>query len=115
MSSPVKPGGRENSRLPRTFVRTWLTKPLRITRRAVPARNALPHDVQDHARKAYSLFSADPRHPSLQFKKVHTTEPIYSARISGGYRAVGRLDGDLVLWFWIGGHDEYDRLLKSSK
>jgi hypothetical protein len=86
----------------------------KTTPRFWAAFNALPPDVQDHARKAYGLFSADPRHPSLQFKKVHTTEPIYSARISGGYRAVGRLDGDLVLWFWIGGHDEYDRLLKSS-
>jgi hypothetical protein len=87
----------------------------KTTPRFWTAFNALPADVQEHARKAYRLFSSDPQHPSLQFKKVHAREPIYSARISTGYRAVGRLEGHAVLWFWIGGHDEYDRLLRSSR
>jgi hypothetical protein len=29
-----------------------------------------------------------------------------------GYRALGLLKGDTVTWFWIGTHDEYERLLK---
>lgn len=70
--------------------------------------------MQDRARKAYRLFSDNPSHPSLQFQKVHDREPIYSARITGGHRAVGRLEGDVVVWFWIGGHAEYDRLLTSK-
>jgi hypothetical protein len=86
----------------------------RTTPRFWAAFNVLPPDVQDQARKAYRLFSDNPSHPSLQFKKVHDREPIYSARITGGHRAVGRLEGDVVLWFWIGGHAEYDRLLKSK-
>jgi len=30
-----------------------------------------------------------------------------------GYRAVGLLESDEVTWFWIGGHADYDRLLKT--
>lgn len=50
-------------------------------------------------------------HPSLRFKKVHPDLPIYSARISKSYRAVDRLDGDTVIWFWVDSQAEYDRLL----
>jgi len=85
----------------------------RTTPRFWAAFNALPPNVQSQARKAYRIFAENPQHPSLQFKRVHDREPIYSVRVTGGYRALGRLDGDLVLWFWIGGHAEYDRLLSS--
>ena len=30
-----------------------------------------------------------------------------------GYRALAVLDGDLAVWFWIGTHADYDRLLRS--
>jgi hypothetical protein len=48
--------------------------------------------------------------PSLHFKKVHDRDPIYSARVTLGYRAVGLLEGDEITSFWIGPHAEYDRL-----
>lgn len=41
---------------------------------------ALPNDVREQARAAYRLFVSNPRHPSLHFKKVHTTEPVVSVR-----------------------------------
>jgi hypothetical protein len=44
---------------------------------------------------------------------IHTTRPIYSARVGLGYRALAVLDGDLAVWFWIGTHADYDRLLRS--
>jgi hypothetical protein len=28
-----------------------------------------------------------------------------------GWRAVGVRDGDTMVWFWIGSHADYDRLL----
>ncbi|BAY76618.1 hypothetical protein NIES25_30710 [Nostoc linckia NIES-25] len=71
----------------------------------------LPEQVQQQTREAYRLFKQDPSHLSLGFKKVHPELPIYSARISKSYRAVGQLDGDTVIWFWLGSHAEYDRLL----
>lgn len=72
---------------------------------------ALPSRVQDQARSAYALFRADPAHPGLHFKKVYPDPPIYSARVGIGYRAVGALDGNTMVWFWIGSHADYDRLL----
>lgn len=71
----------------------------------------LPKQVQQQTREAYRQFKQDPNHPSLRFKKIHPELPIYSARISKSYRAVGQLDGDTVIWFWVGSHAEYDRLL----
>jgi len=72
---------------------------------------ALPKQVQEQTREAYRQFKENPSYPSLRFKKVHPELPIYSARISNNYRAVGQLDGDTVIWFWVGSHAEYDRLL----
>ena len=54
----------------------------------------------------------NPSHPSLQFKKIHASEPIYSVRVTLGYRAVGLLEQGEVTWFWIGSHADYDRLLR---
>ncbi len=71
----------------------------------------LPRDVRRQAREAYRLFMQNPNHPGLRFKKVHDAEPIYSARINIDYRAVGVLDGNEIIWFWIGPHAEYDKLL----
>ncbi|REJ41607.1 MAG: hypothetical protein DWQ54_11695 [Microcystis flos-aquae TF09] len=50
--------------------------------------------------------------PSLRFKKVHPQLPIYSARINRDYRAVGQLEDDTVIWFWVGSHTEYDMRLE---
>lgn len=72
----------------------------------------LPAAIQKRAHAAYSRFRTNPQHPGLQFKKVHTTKPIYSARINDDYRAIGIVDGDDIVWFWIGKHEDYERLLK---
>ena len=58
-----------------------------------------------------SAVRENPGHPSLHFKKVHDRDPIYSARVTLGYRAVGLLEDDEITWFWIGTHAGYDRLL----
>lgn len=75
------------------------------------AYRALPPEVRESAREAYREFRDDPRRPGLRFKKVHATGPIYSVRVTLGYRAVCVVRGDLATWFWIGTHAEYDRLL----
>jgi hypothetical protein len=72
----------------------------------------LPISVREQAAKAYQLWQEDPYHPSLQFKRVSQKQPIYSARISLNYRALGLLESDHIYWYWIGAHDEYDDLLK---
>jgi hypothetical protein len=74
----------------------------------------LSEDVRRDADRAYKLWQDDPRHPSLQFKRVDPQDPIYSVRVGRGYRALGWLEGDAIAWFWIGAHDEYDRMLKGK-
>jgi hypothetical protein len=60
-----------------------------------------------------TVFSArTPRIQDCGSKQVHPDPPIYSARVGIGYRAVGILDGDTVIWYWIGSHADYDELLK---
>jgi hypothetical protein len=71
----------------------------------------LPQSVQRLAAGTYSRWRRDPRHPGLNFKKIHSREEIYSVRIGIHWRAIGRLDDDTVTWFWIGSHADYDRLI----
>ena len=68
----------------------------------------LPASIQARARKQYQLWLADPSHPSVRFKKVGE---YWSARVTAAYRAVGIMDGETIIWFFIGTHAEYDRLL----
>lgn len=69
---------------------------------------ALPASVEELADKAFALLQADPRHPSLHFKKVGR---FWSVRVGQHYRAVAVDAPDGVLWFWIGSHAEYDKLI----
>lgn len=83
----------------------------RTTERFRTALADLPAPIRHQARSAYQLFRQNPAHPSLRFRQVHPTQPIFSARINLDYRAVGIRDGATIIWFWIGSHDEYERLL----
>jgi mRNA-degrading endonuclease RelE of RelBE toxin-antitoxin system len=72
---------------------------------------ALPQPVQKRAKEAYQLFRTNPNHPSLHFKQIDPEDPsIYSARVGMSYRVVGTRQGDLIVWYWIGTHAEYDKL-----
>ena len=70
--------------------------------------DALPAAVRDLADKNYRLLRLDPRHPSLHFKR---TGVLWSVRVGEHYRALGKDVSGGVQWFWIGTHDEYDRLI----
>jgi len=71
----------------------------------------LPERVRHQAREAFRTFQRDPQHPSLRLKPVHPSLPIYSARVGLGYRAVATREREAWVWFWIGSHAEYDRLI----
>jgi hypothetical protein len=64
--------------------------------------------VKETARQAYRLFSTNPDHPSLRFKKLQGYGSVWSVRISEQYRAVGERIGDVIEWAWIGSHNEFD-------
>ena len=69
---------------------------------------ALPAEVQEAAEKNYQLLKYNPNHPSLHFKRVGK---YWSVRVSLDYRALAVKTDDGFLWFWIGKHSEYERLI----
>ncbi len=71
----------------------------------------LPTEIRERARKSYRLWKVNPGHPSLHFKKIHSSEPLYSVRVTKGWRVLGLLEGNRVTWFWIGSHADYDHLI----
>ena len=72
------------------------------------AYEALPPPVRQLADGNYALLKRDPRHPSLQFKKVGR---YWSVRVGLRFsRARRDVDGG-YLWFRIGSHADYDKMI----
>jgi len=72
----------------------------------------IPINIKELAKKQYKLFKENPYHASLHFKKIHSNKQIFSARINLNYRTIGILHENTIIWFWIGSHDEYERMIK---
>ena len=68
---------------------------------------ALPASVQKLAREKYALWKRDPYHSSLRFEERRNF--VCVVRIGMHHRAVGLRQGDIVAWFWIGTHEDYNR------
>jgi len=73
------------------------------------AYDRLPEQIQKLADGNFDLLKQDPRHPSLHFKRVGR---FWSARVGASWRALAVSDGDDIIWFWIGSHADYDKILK---
>lgn len=72
--------------------------------------NALPADVQELANKNFELLKDDPSHPSLHFKSVGRFR---SARVGIRFRVLAVEVEEGLLWFWIGKHAEYERIINA--
>jgi hypothetical protein len=83
----------------------------RTTRQFRRLFSELPLAVQRDAIRAYRLFEENPAHPGLQFKKLEGEDDIYSARIGLDYRALAVMKKDRIVWYWIGSHSSYDRMV----
>ena len=55
----------------------------------------LPESVQKMARRNFLLFKANPRHPSLHFKKIGQ---FWSIRVGIAHRALAVEDGEDFIW-----------------
>jgi hypothetical protein len=73
--------------------------------------NKLPKKTQRLADKCFELFKTDPSHPSLHFKKVGK---LRSVRVGLNCRAAAVVDKKDLIWFWIGNHDEYEKLIEGQ-
>jgi hypothetical protein len=84
-----------------------------VTHHASPAfwkaYEALAPGVREIADRSFALLKDDPQHPSLRLKKVGI---YWSARVDKRHRALAMEVEDGLLWFWIGTHDDYGRLIK---
>ncbi|ENN87985.1 hypothetical protein RHSP_50344 [Rhizobium freirei PRF 81] len=69
----------------------------------------LPKHVQELADRNFELLKSNPRHPSLHLKQVGR---FWSARVGISWRALAVADGDDLVWFWIGSHTDYDKLIR---
>lgn len=67
----------------------------------------LPRNIQDLAQKNFDLLKKYPHHPSLHFKKIRK---YWSVRVGLKHRALAVEIDDVLVWFWIGTHAEYDKL-----
>ncbi len=65
-------------------------------------------EVRDLADKNFQILKANPKHPSLHFKKIGK---LWSVRVGAHYRALGLDKPEGVVWFWIGSHADYDKLI----
>ncbi len=68
----------------------------------------LPQDEQDAIASQILASIADPAYGSRSWK---AEDNIYSVRIGLAYRAPAVMNKDRVVWYWIGSHHEYDRLV----
>lgn len=73
---------------------------------------SLLEDARKLADQAYGHLKQDPRYPSLRFKKVGR---YWSVRVGGNYRALAVEAADGLVWFWIGTHAEYDKLIGQTR
>jgi hypothetical protein len=69
----------------------------------------LSAEARAQADKQFALLKENPSHPSLRFKKVGK---FWSARVNSTIRALAVEAGGDYVWFWIGEHREYERLVK---
>ena len=70
--------------------------------------DALPQENRKQADQAFEHLKKDVQYPSLHFKKVGR---FWSARVSGNYRALAVEGGEGLVWFWIGSHADYDKIV----
>ena len=68
----------------------------------------LPQSIQELADAHFALLKENPSHPSLHFKKAGKYR---SVRIGMHYRALAIEVPEGLLWFWIGSHSDYDKIL----
>jgi len=70
----------------------------------------LPENIKKLANRNFELLKKNPYHPSLHLKKVGR---YWSVRGGKKYRAIGIEIGEGIIWFWIGKHSEYEKIINS--
>ena len=64
----------------------------------------LAEKIQDQTDKQIIQLIENPKHPSLNVKKIEGHKSIWEARITKGYRMTFQIDGDIYLLRRVGTH-----------
>ena len=80
----------------------------RTTPRFWRCYDALPDATRAAADRSYELLKTNSSHPSLHLKKVGK---FWSVRATASHRALGVEAESGIVWFWIGSHADYERLI----
>ena len=72
----------------------------------VALENKLPVVIRSIVAKQFQHLRTNQSHPSLRFKKVSDR---WSLRITHNYRALEYRHNNLITWYWVGTHAEYER------
>jgi mRNA-degrading endonuclease RelE of RelBE toxin-antitoxin system len=70
----------------------------------------LPENIKKAVHKQLTLLLSNPRHPSLNFKKMRDPRDIWEARISDSYRFTFQIKGDVYILRKVGTHDILKKL-----
>jgi hypothetical protein len=73
----------------------------------------LPEKIKILAINCYKLWRTNHLHPSLHYKRIGND--FRSIRIGYHFSALARIRNNCVVWFWIGSHEEYSKLLDQIK
>ncbi len=69
----------------------------------------LPSPIQELADRSFELLKSNPKHSSLHLKKVGKR---WSVRVGRRYRALAIEIKEGLIWFWIGTHAKYNKLVR---
>ena len=78
---------------------------LSLTERFRRDYRRLPSDLQDQADQKLRMLLENPRHPSLQVKKMQGISGVWELRVTQGYRITFQMEGPQYLLRRVGSHD----------
>ena len=78
---------------------------LRFLRTFLKDYRRLPAQIQQQVDEALRRLAENPRHPSLQVKKIKGTRDIWEGRVTLGYRFTFNWESDVVTLRRVGTHD----------
>jgi hypothetical protein len=65
---------------------------------------------------AFRAYRRDPKLVRFELKcRLSDRTPIYGAEAGQNLRALAMRKDDVVYWFWLGTHEDYDRILKDMR
>jgi len=69
------------------------------------------HYLNSSGNRLMNSFSCSWQIPNHSYLRLKQVGPYWAVRVGRGYRALARRRDKDFFWFWIGSHDEYDRLI----